>query len=533
MLKKTYFSGGTVSASIANIDFVKRREGIEELLEDGTQSFLNISSIRHGFNIINTLTTSAIVRHTTMLASYVRKTLMELRHENGAVVCTIYGSNIGKVLNLGPTIAFNLKRPDGSWFGYREVEKLASLSGIQLRTGCFCNPGACAKYLGLSTADLLSNVEAGRVCWDDNDILHGKPTGAVRVSFGYMSTFEDAKKFIMFIRHSFVVVPYIIGSGHISRKKIFSAGIGRRHLARSLHLESITVYPIKSCSGFSVDRWALNNTGLQYDREWLIRGINGDIFTQKKVPEMRLINTIIDLNLGKLFVESPRCKVKLEINLDQNLSCGEKEELELLGQRYQVQGYDDEVNMWFAEALARPCMLLRYCGSEYLNPVTKKCRPQTCRDEQSRLNFVNEAQFLLISEESVCDLNDRLSSNARKGKYGPGQNIHVDAMRFRPNLIISGAEPYEEDSWRRLTIGGAYFTSLGGCNRCEMINLDFQSGEVRKSKEPLATLASFRRVKGKILFGILLRYDSSSNEYEGGNEETWLEVGQKVHPDMS
>nr|KYP43737.1 Molybdenum cofactor sulfurase [Cajanus cajan] len=94
---------------------------------------------------------------------------------------------------MGSVISFNLKRPDGSWYGYREVEKLASLSGIQLRTGCFCNPGACAKYLGLSHVDLISNTEAGHICWDDHDIINGKPVGAVRVSFGYMSTYEDAK----------------------------------------------------------------------------------------------------------------------------------------------------------------------------------------------------------------------------------------------------------------------------------------------------------------------------------------------------
>ncbi|MQL77565.1 hypothetical protein Taro_009983 [Colocasia esculenta] len=62
LLRKTYFSGGTVLASIANIDFVKRRECIEQLFEDGTLSFLSIASIRHGFKIINTLTVSAIAR---------------------------------------------------------------------------------------------------------------------------------------------------------------------------------------------------------------------------------------------------------------------------------------------------------------------------------------------------------------------------------------------------------------------------------------------------------------------------------------
>lgn len=43
--------------------------------------------------------------------------------------------HLSKVLSstYGPTISFNLKREDGSWFGFREVEKLASLSGIHLR----------------------------------------------------------------------------------------------------------------------------------------------------------------------------------------------------------------------------------------------------------------------------------------------------------------------------------------------------------------------------------------------------------------
>ena len=54
---------GTVAASIADVDFIKRREGIEELFEDGTISFLSIASVRHGFKILSTLTTSAISRY--------------------------------------------------------------------------------------------------------------------------------------------------------------------------------------------------------------------------------------------------------------------------------------------------------------------------------------------------------------------------------------------------------------------------------------------------------------------------------------
>ena len=55
--------------------------------------------------------------------------------------------------------------------GGREVEKLAGLHSIFLRTGCFCNPGACARHLGLTASQLKQNYEAGHVCWDDNDII--------------------------------------------------------------------------------------------------------------------------------------------------------------------------------------------------------------------------------------------------------------------------------------------------------------------------------------------------------------------------
>ncbi len=57
----------------------------------------------------------------------------------------------------GPTVAFNLRRPDGSWVGYSEVLRLAAMHGLVLRAGCFCNPGACAEWLGLSAEDMIAN----------------------------------------------------------------------------------------------------------------------------------------------------------------------------------------------------------------------------------------------------------------------------------------------------------------------------------------------------------------------------------------
>ncbi|BAS99067.1 molybdenum cofactor sulfurase [Oryza sativa Japonica Group] len=528
LLNKTYFSGGTVAASIADIDFVQKRKNIEQVLEDGTISFLNIASLRHGFKIIEMLTTSAIERHTTSLATYVRNKMLDLKHSNEINVCTIYGQQYSKVegLKMGPTITFNLKREDGSWFGYREVEKLASLFGIHLRTGCFCNPGACAKYLGLSHSDLVSNFEAGHVCWDDNDIINGKPTGAVRISFGYMSTFEDAEKFLKFLQSSFVSLPVQFNNGYmLNLNSLNLIDNSSQKAVSDIHLKSIIIYPVKSCQGFSVKSWPLTTGGLMYDREWLLQGSGGEILTQKKVPELGSIRTLIDLELGKLFIESPTRRDKLQLSLLESLA-DLSEEVDVFGQRYEVQSYDDRVNTWFSEAIGRPCTLVRCSSSKYRSCTYTGLRDRPCRDTQSKLNFVNEGQLLLISEESISDLNSRLNS----GKGDCKQKLPVDAMRFRPNLVISGSSPYSEDNWKKLRIGEACFTSMGGCNRCQMINLHQDSGQVLKSKEPLATLASYRRKKGKILFGILLNYEDIM---EGENETIagrWLQVGQQVYP---
>ncbi|KAI5332642.1 hypothetical protein L3X38_022771 [Prunus dulcis] len=526
LLKKTYFSGGTVATSIADIDFVRRRKSVEELFEYGTISFLSIASVHHGFKILNSLTVSAISRHTASLAWYVRKKLLGLRHENGARVCTLYGDSKALFHDFGPTVSFNLKRSDGSWCGYREVEKLASLSGIQLRTGCFCNPGACAKYLGLSHLDLRSNFEAGHVCWDDHDIIHGKPTGAVRVSFGYMSTFEDAKKFIDFVTSSFVALPNWIESGYQLMQ-----GSESRLGAASFYLKSITVYPIKSCAGFNVESWPLSTTGLLHDREWVLTSLSGEILTQKKVPEMCFISTFIDLDKGIMFVKSPRCQVKLPINFITDSCNGGSEQIKLNGQRYEVQSYKNEVNIWFSNAIGRPCTLFRCFSSNHNFCLNKIKSASMGREVQSMLNFSNEAQFLLISEESVSDLSQRVGTkDVQKGACGAASQI--SPMRFRPNIVISGGEPYAEDGWKILKIGNKYFTSLGGCNRCQMINIVHdEAGLLQRSNEPLATLASYRRMKGKIFFGILLKYERS--EPVGRDGDLWLQVGQDVHPNVS
>ena len=81
---------------------------------------------------------------------------------------------------------------------------MASLYNIHLRTGCFCNTGSCQKFLSLSNKQVKDNLSAGHVCGDDVDLIEGKPTGSVRISFGYMSNFADARTFLNFLEECFL-----------------------------------------------------------------------------------------------------------------------------------------------------------------------------------------------------------------------------------------------------------------------------------------------------------------------------------------
>lgn len=128
-----------------------------------------------------------------------------LHHNNGRPVAKLYSDTTYDNHDMqGGIVAFNLIRSNGEYVGYMEVLNMAALFKIHLRTGCFCNPGACQRHLALSNKEILQNYEAGYVCGGSIDLINGKPTGAIRVSFGYMSTIKDVQTLLVMIKECFV-----------------------------------------------------------------------------------------------------------------------------------------------------------------------------------------------------------------------------------------------------------------------------------------------------------------------------------------
>jgi molybdenum cofactor sulfurtransferase len=111
------------------------------------------------------------------------------------------------------------------------------------------------------------------VCWDDRDIINGKPTGAIRVSVPYFACDSDIDKFVEFIDLYFVE--------HAPGESSNAAARSKSHTAATL--EKIIVYPIKSCGGFEVQEWPISDEGLVYDREWTLVDSENQYINQRRV----------------------------------------------------------------------------------------------------------------------------------------------------------------------------------------------------------------------------------------------------------
>ncbi|KAH8740142.1 molybdenum cofactor sulfurase [Cryptosporidium ryanae] len=202
-LKKTYFGGGAVVMASCDSRWCKMRENPSAKFEDGTVSFLSIVSLKYGFKKLEYFGMEKISKHVASLTLFTFKLLSNLRHFSGTNVVQFYG--MYHTLPSSGIINFNILYPDGTHVNFSQIEQLASANKIHLRTGCFCNPGACQDFLGLTLMEIKTTSEIRESCSDpSNNINQKRPLGSVRISFGYLSTFRDVYNFIRFVNDNFV-----------------------------------------------------------------------------------------------------------------------------------------------------------------------------------------------------------------------------------------------------------------------------------------------------------------------------------------
>ena len=194
-LRRPSFAGGTVEA-VSAWDDVHMMKGNAEAFEDGTVNFLGLAAVPAALDFMAGVGMRRIARRVTALARDLRNRLASLRHRNGAPVVVLYGAD-GE--DRGGTLAFNVLDASGAVIPYWHVEERARAMRVSIRGGCFCNPGAAERALGIDSAalaDCLRTAQERRIAFSHAWLSEclARPVGALRMSLGYGTDTGDISR---------------------------------------------------------------------------------------------------------------------------------------------------------------------------------------------------------------------------------------------------------------------------------------------------------------------------------------------------
>ncbi|MDR6715447.1 uncharacterized protein YcbX [Pseudomonas hunanensis] len=254
-----------------------------------------------------------------------------------------------------------------------------------------------------------------------------------------------------------------------------------------MFLSALYRYPVKSCQAQSLEACTVDSLGLRGDRRWLVvEASNGRFLTQRAWPRLTQLRASLG-ETGQLLLETPG-QAPLEVAVP-----GADDDLRgvtIWRDTLRVPDAGDEAAAWLSELLGKPVRLV-YCPEQRARYL-----PSGYGVNSDRAAFPDGFPLLLIGQGSLDELNRRI-----------GRDMQM--LRFRPNLVVQGAEPFAEDGWKRIRIGDLTFRLLKPSVRCILTTLDPQTGERSADREPLATLKTFREREGDVLFGQNLAVDGS------------------------
>ena len=320
----------------------------------------------------------------------------------------------------------------------------------------------------------MENYKRGNKCWDTKSTsINGKPTGAIRISFGYSSTLNDVNLFVKFLQDNYLSKEYI----PFDNNTLITPRI-----------KELYIYPIKGALGFRVNNWSIDKQGLKWDRHFVVYDSKDKSITLKSNVKLGLIRPEIHLEDGfmTLINEETNDSISFYINRFNTIK--------------------DTINDWISNTL----------GEE-------NCKLVECGDEK---NFSNTSQYLLLNMNSLYDLNYRILLNTQPflqwfpesvkrlicDKYIRfGYGIGID--RFRPNIVVEGLPAYAEDNITEFTVGEVILKNDMSCNRCYTTTINSRRQQQDENLEPMRTLLRYRKRDGKVLFGTLFNIE----EVNGNN----------------
>lgn len=241
-----------------------------------------------------------------------------------------------------------------------------------------------------------------------------------------------------------------------------------------IELSGLNIYPVKSAAGISLSQAQVTLRGLMYDRRWMVCDRTGKFLTQRKLPKLSLIQVSVDEMLRLSIAGAAHSAIELPAMPLEKTSVT----VDVWGDDCVAWRMGDEAAQWLSDFLNVEAQLVYMPDSTH--------RPSDHGRFNTPNSFSDAYPFLLISDASLTDLNNRLEQP-------------VPMNRFRPNIVVKGCAPFEEDTWTRIKIGNVVFDVAKACSRCSIPGVEQSTGE--QGQEPLKTLATYRRWDHAIWFG--------------------------------
>jgi uncharacterized protein YcbX len=243
-----------------------------------------------------------------------------------------------------------------------------------------------------------------------------------------------------------------------------------------LHISQLFIYPIKSLGGIEVTSAQVTDRGFKYDRRWMLVDQNNRFLTQREFAEMALLKVSM-IEDGLLVKHALHPDTQIEIPLiPQSDQTGE---FTIWDDIVKGQFVNDKIDQWFSHAMNFKCRLV-YMPEDSHREVSAKY----ASDKITSLS--DGYPFMMIGQASLDDLNSRLADR-------------LPINRFRPNMVFSGGQAFEEDTMAHIQINGINFFGVKLCARCPIPTIDQDT--IAKSKEPTKTLLTYRRRNNDVYFG--------------------------------
>ncbi len=256
-----------------------------------------------------------------------------------------------------------------------------------------------------------------------------------------------------------------------------------------MNVSAINVYPIKSLRGSALEESLVCSYGLENDRRWMLVDPEAHMITQRECPRVATLTPSVEASA--LRVAAPG-REDLLVPHDAASWTNNEVVVDVWGHSYVGVAAASSINQALSEIIGMPCQLLSIRADVF----------RLKRD----VAFHDDSPVLIIGESSLEELNRRLA-------------VPLPMNRFRPNIVVSDAAPFEEDEWQRIAIAGAVFRAIKACERCVITTIDQASG-TPSGPEPLATLAKFRRKGEGVAFGQYYRPEQAAASIRLGDAVT-------------